>query len=103
VQFEQMPASRRPADAHRSRAERIALMPAWPARMGEDMASLYLGVSLTKFRERVDAKVYPQPVTEGRRKLWAKVQLDRFIAEQFRLPVDESAGDGPRRNSWDDS
>jgi hypothetical protein len=85
------------------KAERIALMPAWPARMGEDMASLYLGVSLTKFRERVDAKVYPQPVTEGRRKLWAKVQLDRFIAEQFRLPVDESAGEGPRRNSWDDS
>jgi hypothetical protein len=58
-------------------------MPDWPARMGEDMAALYLGVSLTKFRERVEAKSYPQPVAEGRRKLWAKRQLDLYVHAQF--------------------
>jgi hypothetical protein len=50
-----------PEPRNRINESRIALMPDWPARMGEDMAALYLGVSLTKFRERVDAKVYPQP------------------------------------------
>jgi hypothetical protein len=58
------------------KAERIALMPHWPARMGEDMAALYLGVSMTRFRERVKAQTYPQPVREGGRLLWAKRQLD---------------------------
>lgn len=62
---------------------RIERMPHWPARMGEDMAALYLGVSLTKFRERVTALVYPQPVKEGARKLWAKRQLDLYVNAQF--------------------
>jgi hypothetical protein len=51
----------------RERAEgRVALMPHWPARMGEDMAALYLGVSMTKFRERVKAGTYPA-AGQGRR------------------------------------
>jgi hypothetical protein len=60
--------------------EKIALMPDWPARMGEDMAALYLGVSMTKFRERVAAKEYPQPQREGGRFFWSRQQLDRFVA-----------------------
>jgi hypothetical protein len=63
--------------------ERIALMPHWPARMDETMAALYLGVSATGFREGVEARKYPAPVREGRRKLWAKLQLDRFVESQF--------------------
>lgn len=68
-------------------------MPDWPARMGEDLASLYLGISLTSFRDRVDAGVYPQPVREGKRKLWARRQLDRFIDAQFGLPHEGEAED----------
>jgi hypothetical protein len=47
--------------------ERVALMPAWPARMGDDLAALYLGVSPTTFRERVKARAYPQPDPYGNR------------------------------------
>lgn len=65
---------------------RIALMPDWPARMGEDMAALYLGISATTFRDRVGKGVYPQPQLEGRRRLWARRQLDRFVDAQFGLP-----------------
>jgi hypothetical protein len=75
--------------------ERIALMPHWPARMGEDMAALYLGVSLTKFRERVLGKVYPQPVKEGGRKLWSRRQLDLYVDAQFGI----AEGDDP---TWAD-
>lgn len=74
--------------------ERIALMPDWPARMGEDMAALFLGVSLTTFRERVKAKTYPQPVREGGRFFWARAQLDRYVLAQFNLqPAPEESGD----------
>jgi hypothetical protein len=75
-------------------AARLSLMPDWPARMGEDMAALYLGVSATKFRERVKAKIYPQPVREGGRFLWSRLQLDRYVAAQFNLqPEPEQSGD----------
>ncbi len=77
---------------------RIALMPDWPARMGEDMASLYFGISLTAFRERVEAGTYPQPIREGKRKLWSRRQLDRFVDEQFGLPHEG----GPEDGTWDD-
>lgn len=65
--------------------ERIAQMPAWPARMGEDMAALFMGVSLTTFRERVRSRLYPQPVTEGGRKLYGRRQLEHFVDAQFGL------------------
>lgn len=82
------------------RAERIALMPDWPGRMGEDMAALFLGVSLTTFRERVKKRVYPQPVQEGGRYFWSRRQLDRYIDAQFNLaqPSDNDSGD----STWDD-
>lgn len=71
---------------------RVALMPHWPARMGEDVAALYLGVSLTKFREQVEECIYPQPIYEGRRKLWAKRQLDLYVNAQFGI-ADSEQGD----------
>jgi hypothetical protein len=84
------------------KAERIALMPDWPARMGEDMAALYLGVGVTTFRERVKSKEYPQPIQEGARRLWSRWQIDRFIASQFGLSVDEPRRAGASEGSWDD-
>lgn len=80
---------------------RVSLMPDWPARMGEDLASLYLGVSPTTFRERVKAKTYPQPVKEGGRFLWARRQLDRYVDAQFRLPQ-LSHDDGAEDPTWAD-
>ena len=77
--------------------ERVAKMPDWPARMGEDMAAAYLGVGLTTFRDRVKGKEYPQPVREGGRVLWARVQLDRFVESQFGIAT------ASEENSWDDS
>ncbi|HEV7658800.1 MAG TPA: hypothetical protein VGO55_03035 [Allosphingosinicella sp.] len=77
---------------------RVALMPDWPARMGEDLASLYLGVSQSTFRDRVSAGSYPQPISDGRRRLWSRRQLDRYVDAQFGLP---QTGD-PEDGSWDD-
>lgn len=70
-------------------------MPDWPARMGEDMVADYLGVSKTALREKVKARVYPQPVREGGRLLWARRQLDQFIESQFGI---SEGGDA----TWDD-
>ncbi len=82
------------------RIERIALMPNWPARMGEKMAALYVGVSLTFFRDRVRNGRYPAPVREGRRLFWSRRQLDQYVDAQFGLNQNptSSAGDA----SWDD-
>lgn len=82
------------------RAERIALMPDWPARMGEDLAALYVGVSLATFRDRVKDDRYPAPVREGGRIFWSRRQLDRYIDAQFGLEQLSRADDGD--GSWDD-
>lgn len=74
--------------------QRISLMPDWPARMGEDLAALYMGVSATTFRERVKARSYPQPVREGGRQLWARLQLDRYISAQFGIADNDGEGRG---------
>lgn len=77
--------------------ERIALMPYWPARMDAEMAALYLGVGKTSFLEGVDARNYPAAVSEGHRKLWARVQLDRFVESQFGIAQPSED------RSWDDA
>lgn len=81
---------------------RVALMPDWPARMGEDLASLYLGVSESLFRDRVKAKVYPQPVRDGGRLLWARRQLDRYVDAQFGLPQPASDSAPEEDPTWAD-
>lgn len=63
-------------------------MPNWPARMGEDMAADYLGVSQSGFRLKVRENAYPQPVREGGRLLWSRLQLDRYIETQFGIHAD---------------
>ena len=75
------------------RAEQVALMPDWPARMGEEMAARYLGVSIPTLQSRVKEGRYPAPVREGGRTFWAKAQLDSFVAVQFGLAA--------KKNSWD--
>ena len=80
---------------------RGSTLPHWPARLGEDLAASYLGISKTTFRDRVGKRVYPQPIREGKRLLWAKVQLDRFVEAQFGiLPANESGDAGDA--SWAD-
>ena len=75
------------------RSERAALMPDWPARMGEEMAALYLGVSVPTLQSRIKAGVYPSPVREGGRTFWSKHQLDAFVDAQFGFALS--------KNSWD--
>lgn len=74
--------------------ERVAMMPDWPARMDAAMAALFLGISQTKFLEDVEAGSKPQPIADGKRKLWARRQLEQFVDAEFGL--------GASRNSWDD-
>jgi predicted DNA-binding transcriptional regulator AlpA len=58
-------------------------LPAWPARLSEELAADYFSVSRSTFRVRVANREYPQPVREGGRIYWSKIQLDAHLAEQF--------------------
>jgi hypothetical protein len=79
--------------------ERVALMPDWPTRMGEDLAALYVGVSMTTFRNRVRQKTYPAPIREGGRLFWSRRQLDIYVDAQFGLAQHtRESGD----STWDD-
>lgn len=69
-------------------------MPDWPARMGEDMAATYLGVSPSTLRAGVAAGRYPKPIRDGKRILFARVQLDRWVHAQFGIPSDQEEGRG---------
>ena len=68
--------------------------------MGEDMAADFLGISAGMFRERVKAGEYPRPLREGRRLLWSRRQLDRFVDAQFNLPTQPTSQ--TEDASWDD-
>lgn len=74
-----------------------ALLPNWPARMGEDMAASFFQVSKTTFRARWKNGQYPQPVREGGRLLWSRRQLERYVDAQFNLSEKETED-----TSWDD-
>ena len=74
--------------------ERASQMPDWPARMSEDMAALYLGVSPSTLRAGAAAGRYPRPLRDGKRVLYARCQLDRFVRAQFGLPLGEGEGQG---------
>jgi hypothetical protein len=80
--------------------DRLARLPNWPARMGEEMAADMLGVSQGRFREKWQAGEYPQPIREGRRLLWARIQLERFVLAQFNLPLEQRGQQ--EDTSWDD-
>jgi len=60
---------------------RLEMCPDWPARMTAPVAALFMGVSETKFLEQYGEI----GVRDGGNKFWAKVQLERIVAEQFDL------------------
>jgi hypothetical protein len=57
------------------------------------MAAAYLDVSKTTFRGGWQTRRYPAPIREGRRLLWSRVQLDRFVEAQFGLAANDK-GEG---------
>ncbi len=69
-------------------------LPDWPARMGEDMAALYLGVSASTLRAGSASGRYPRPVKDGKRVLYARCQLDRFVRAQFGIPLSDNEQEG---------
>jgi hypothetical protein len=69
-------------------------LPHWPARMGEEMAAAYLGISASTLRAGSAVGRYPKPVRDGKRVLYAKVQLDRFVMAQFGIAADNQEGRG---------
>ena len=76
-------------------AERALKMPDWPARMSEELAALYLGVSPSTLRAGSAHGRYPRPIKDGKRVLYARVQLDRFVCAQFGIAADnEQEGRG---------
>lgn len=76
---------------------RLADLPDWPARMGADVAALYMGVSKTTFLTRFGRT----GIKEGANLLWAKAQLDAFIARQFAIAQSLSTTEEVD-DSWDD-
>lgn len=74
--------------------QRAQKMPDWPARMGEDMAALYLGVSVTTLRAGAVSGRYPRGLKDGRRVLYSRRQLDQYVDAQYGLSA--------ANNSWDD-
>jgi hypothetical protein len=65
----------------------MVLVGCWPRRMNAELAAVYCGEpSAGAFLKRVGSE-YPQPrVSDGRRRLWLRDDLDRAI-----LPADMTA------------
>lgn len=80
-----------------SALSKIEGLPDWPARMTAPVAAAYMGISEASFISRYG----PFGVKEGANKLWAKAQLDRMIAKQFKLSQARGAA-AERDDSWDD-
>lgn len=70
-----------------------AALPDWPARLSEELAAAYLGVSASTLRAGVASGRYPRPLRDGKRILWARRQLDAYVDAQFGL--------GAPANTWD--
>ena len=75
---------------------RPALIPngAWPRRMGAELAAGYCGEPTAEaFIARV-GREYPQPrVSEGRRRLWLRDDLDRAILPNELRDTEDAAED----------
>jgi excisionase family DNA binding protein len=67
-----------------------------PRILSEREAAAYLGVGRTLFRARIKAGQFPAPMRQGRRVLWDKKTLDRYLDTLSGLNDNESA------NSWGD-
>ena len=51
----------------------------------QEVAAVYLGIGVRRFRDDVDAGLLPQPEKHGKRLVWDKVALDRH--RERRLPA----------------
>jgi len=60
---------------------RLEALPDWPARMTAPIAAAYMGLSPNTFTQRYGSISRK----EGGKVFWARIQLDRIIAEQFDL------------------
>ncbi|WP_447724558.1 hypothetical protein [Sphingomonas koreensis] len=79
--------------------ERLDKLPDWPARMTAPVAAAYMGVSPNTFT----ARYAEYSRKEGANVFWAKVQLDRLIAEQFEIELKpQLAGAGPIDTGYDE-
>ena len=85
--------------------QRALKMPDWPARMSEDMAATYLGISPSTLRAGSASGRYPRPIRDGKRVLYSRHQLDRFVMAQFGIPIESQEGVlpsyQPRRQGFD--
>ena len=73
--------------------------------MQASLAAQYMGVSVTKFRERVEESIYPEPIADGGNQLWYIEDLDaaadRIRADHLGTRVDEGQDDSARSGkSW---
>ena len=58
----------------------LILVGCWPRRMCAELAATYCGETTTDAFLRRVGKEYPQPrVSDGRRKLWLKDDLDQAV------------------------
>lgn len=78
------------------KAERLQVMPDWPARMTSDVACMYMCVSQNTFLTRYG----DLGVREEGNVFWARTQLDAIIAKQFKLSQARKIKE--RDDSWDD-
>lgn len=75
---------------------RPTIIPAgsWPRRMSAELAGAYCGeTTVDAFMKRV-GKEYPSPrVSEGRRRLWLRDDLDQAILPAELTRIADAAGD----------
>lgn len=71
-----------------------AQLPAWPARMTAPLAAAYLGISETTLH-RLAGTHYPAGRKDGGKRLWHKVELDRWLAHE-RGEVLDATADWPK-------
>lgn len=76
---------------------RPALVPAglWPPRMPVEMAAGYCGeITAESFLREVRAGTYPKPVVDrGRKKIWAKDDLDQVVGRHAGGATEDAAED----------
>ena len=69
-----------------------------PRGLSRVQAAAYVGVSPNRFLAEVEAGLWPQPETRGRRKIWDRDRIDeawdrRHQAEDETDPLMEALGD----------
>ena len=63
----------------------------------QEVAAVYLGIGVRRFREDVAAGLLPQPEKHGKRVVWDRIALDRHRDKKL-----EASGLTPQLHSLDD-